>query len=552
MNSLKKKKLLNLIMVVAIVAIIAAGVLSVGSLQGWFDKPENKQLVFVSSDKLGSVSIERAGISYSLRNGVHIRDGDRIETLNASSVTLSLGEMNCVKLGENTQTNIILQTRRSSGSSADSTGENKQANISLQEYAVFDLIQGEAFVDMSAEGGFCVLRLDRNDVDCKNGVFYFSSQTGTKTICVLSGTAEANGKTATAGQLITLLASDSGLTTLVSDLSPQWLNAFAISCIKTANEHATLCFTNSELDAITVAREKEQQQAQQALIAAAEIKASDPAVTVDGETNNDNSTVDADNDKTGTESSTIYSSTAISDNKADAVDKDSRTDAGTDNDGTGDTYEPRPTATPTPGITSSLNPTSTPKPTVTPKPTSVSKPTSSPKPTVTPKPTSVSKPTSTPKATPKPTPTPVPAPDAPKYCTIEIRCDTILDHMDWLAAGKSAYVPANGIILAKSRIQFAERETVFDVLKRACSLTGIQLEYSWTPMYGSYYIEGINNLYEFDCGEPGNNQSGWMYKVNGWFPNYGCSSYKLKDGDVIVWCYTCRDLGEDVGCYWMG
>ena len=62
-------------------------------------------------------------------------------------------------------------------------------------------------------------------------------------------------------------------------------------------------------------------------------------------------------------------------------------------------------------------------------------------------------------------------------------------------------------------------------------------------MYDSYYIEGINNLYEFDCGF----ESGWMYKVNGWFPNYGCSSYNLTGGETIVWCYTCKGLGEDVG-----
>ena len=71
---------------------------------------------------------------------------------------------------------------------------------------------------------------------------------------------------------------------------------------------------------------------------------------------------------------------------------------------------------------------------------------------------------------------------------------------------------------------------------------GIQLEYAWTPMYDSYYIEGINHLYEFDCGSG----SGWMYKVNGWFPNYGCSSYHLEDGDSIVWIYTCQ-LGDDIG-----
>ena len=115
--------------------------------------------------------------------------------------------------------------------------------------------------------------------------------------------------------------------------------------------------------------------------------------------------------------------------------------------------------------------------------------------------------------------------------------------MDSLKAGKEGYVPSNGTILSTVQVSFEDGETVFDVLKRVCSMSGIQLEYSWTPMYDSYYIEGINNLYEFDCG----GESGWMYKVNGWFPNYGCSSYTLKDGDVIVWCYSCKGLGADVG-----
>lgn len=71
------------------------------------------------------------------------------------------------------------------------------------------------------------------------------------------------------------------------------------------------------------------------------------------------------------------------------------------------------------------------------------------------------------------------------------------------------------------------------------------MEYRDTPIYNSAYIEGIHNLYEFDCGE----LSGWMYSVDGWFPNYGCSRYQLKDGEVIKWVYTC-DLGYDVGGGW--
>jgi hypothetical protein len=134
------------------------------------------------------------------------------------------------------------------------------------------------------------------------------------------------------------------------------------------------------------------------------------------------------------------------------------------------------------------------------------------------------------------------------YVSIQIRCDTILGNMDDLTPGKAEFVPSNGIILPMVEVPFYENETVFEVLNRICKKANIQIEYSWTPLYGSYYIEGINHLYEFDCGE----QSGWMYKVNEWFPNYGCSSYYVEDGDIIVWCYTCKGLGLDVGCEWMG
>ena len=143
----------------------------------------------------------------------------------------------------------------------------------------------------------------------------------------------------------------------------------------------------------------------------------------------------------------------------------------------------------------------------------------------------------------KPDETTKPA-EKPTYsCTIEIRCDTILSNRQDLRPGLDVYVPDSGTILPTTTVTFTEGETVFDVLKRICDARGIQIEYSYTPMYGSYYVEGINNLYEFDCGQ----QSGWMYKVNGWFPNYGCSSYKLEAGDTIVWAYTCKGLGTDVG-----
>ncbi len=127
-------------------------------------------------------------------------------------------------------------------------------------------------------------------------------------------------------------------------------------------------------------------------------------------------------------------------------------------------------------------------------------------------------------------------------CTISISCATILDNMKWLAEEKVDMVPDDGWILEPTTVTFYEGESVFNVLQRTCKQNKIQMEFEDTPMYNSAYIEGIHNLYEFDCGQ----LSGWMYSVNDWFPNYGCSRYQLKDGDVIKWVYTC-DLGYDVG-----
>lgn len=131
----------------------------------------------------------------------------------------------------------------------------------------------------------------------------------------------------------------------------------------------------------------------------------------------------------------------------------------------------------------------------------------------------------------------------PVTVTLEIRCDTLSSDMSKLEnPAIKDYIPADGVILAKTTYKGTTDNSVFDALNTLCRNNDIQLEFSYTPIYESYYIEGINYLYEFDCGS----LSGWMYKVNGWFPNYGCSSYYLKDGDVIEWVYTC-DLGKDVG-----
>jgi len=131
--------------------------------------------------------------------------------------------------------------------------------------------------------------------------------------------------------------------------------------------------------------------------------------------------------------------------------------------------------------------------------------------------------------------------DKEMKCTLSIRCDALLGNLDKLEKAKWDLVPKDGIILAEKTVIFYEGESVFNVLLRETRRNGIHMEYVSTPIYNSAYIEGIHNLYEFDCGE----LSGWMYSVNGWYPNYGCSRYALKEGDRIEWEYTCS-LGKDV------
>ena len=99
--------------------------------------------------------------------------------------------------------------------------------------------------------------------------------------------------------------------------------------------------------------------------------------------------------------------------------------------------------------------------------------------------------------------------------TLEIRCDTVLKNYENLddRLKSDEYVPPDGVILPATEYELFEGDTVFSVLSRAV------------------------------CGP----LSGWMYRVNGEFPNKGCSDYELNDGDVIEWVYTC-DLGQDIGC----
>ncbi len=129
---------------------------------------------------------------------------------------------------------------------------------------------------------------------------------------------------------------------------------------------------------------------------------------------------------------------------------------------------------------------------------------------------------------------------------ITIEATTVLDNLDQLDATlkDEKYVPKDGMILEESEYVLRKDDTVFDLLKRATRHNQIQLDFQGASdnSFKSAYIKGINHLYEFSCGE----LSGWMYEVNGEFPDHGVSRYELVDGDKVALRYTC-DLGRDLG-----
>lgn len=118
-------------------------------------------------------------------------------------------------------------------------------------------------------------------------------------------------------------------------------------------------------------------------------------------------------------------------------------------------------------------------------------------------------------------------------CSITIECKSILDNMDDLKKGHESYVPKNGIMLNNYKTTLKSKSTVYDLFKKACNDKGIT--YTAKDTMYSVYIVGINNIDEKDCGK----DSGWMYSVNGSYPNVSVDSKKLKDGDKVVFTYTC-------------
>ena len=124
-------------------------------------------------------------------------------------------------------------------------------------------------------------------------------------------------------------------------------------------------------------------------------------------------------------------------------------------------------------------------------------------------------------------------------CNVSVSCETILNNMDMISEEKKDIIPEDGIVLASTQVSFNEGETAFEVLKKVLEDNKIHMEFSGDAK--SAYVEGIANIYNFDCGE----MSGWLYKVNGEAADRSAAEYVVSEGDTVEWIYSC-DMGNDI------
>ncbi len=449
---MKKKNLLNVLMVMIILLIGFSGFMIVKNIKGnekvsdneittspvenvqnEETKPEEmvKVLPMKVSKKTGIVTVERNGIAYEVDIHTELRTGDVFRTKPGSEVAFAEDGCEIVVVGSNTE-----------------------LKVTDAEKMCLELKEGELFVDRRKTDKELSVATECVTFTPNGTTFAVTAHSASYSVYVYSGEVTASSEkieaevTAKAGEMISALEDkDGNIKASSNEFSPNTLNDDQIENLLACGIDSSFCFSGQKLNDVKTAREDEKARAQQEMLlleehAKAELKKEQEEYK-----------------------EAVESYEAAIESGAFDITEDESGNITIDSSGGGNS------------------------------------------------------------------------------CTIEIRCDTILDNMGNLKSGKEGYVPSSGKILSKTKVSFSDGETVYDVLKRVCGSAGIQLEYSWTPLYNSYYIEGINHLYEFDCGS----ESGWMYKVNGWFPNYGCSSYYLEDGDSIVWCYTCNGLGADVG-----
>ncbi|MCL2387441.1 MAG: DUF4430 domain-containing protein, partial [Defluviitaleaceae bacterium] len=97
---------------------------------------------------------------------------------------------------------------------------------------------------------------------------------------------------------------------------------------------------------------------------------------------------------------------------------------------------------------------------------------------------------------------------------------------------RNDHASPNQRVLYEGYFNLTANETAFSLLNR----TNLNI------VTRGAYVVSIGGLREFDYGP----QSGWMFTLNGVFPQFAAASAQLSNGDRVEWLFTIN-LGEDVG-----
>jgi hypothetical protein len=129
---------------------------------------------------------------------------------------------------------------------------------------------------------------------------------------------------------------------------------------------------------------------------------------------------------------------------------------------------------------------------------------------------------------------PAPAPSAPVVSTPPSTAPSVPEtKVPAAAVTISIKGPKDrGAILAPTKVEFKEGQTVYDILLQTTKKHGIQIETRGSG--ATAYVEGIDNIYEFDYGV----KSGWVFELNGVSLTKSIGTMIVKDGDTIECYYT--------------
>ena len=286
---MKKKLAANILAAAVALLLVAAGVLTVGWMQGWFDKKESGAAILTEIRSV--VRMERGGVAYPVEEDTVLRAGDKIDCISGASAV--------VRAGGSTLT----------------LGENAAATITepLAEGFEVQAVSGEIFVDTTdtAALGLCGEVLAASDA-----VAWVRAESGAESIAVFAGQVGE----AEAGQILSWQDGKQTIGAISSDA----LSDFAIVQLSRVDSARKLCFTAEELEQL----QRDQQ----------------PAVQENADTESETAASIAENPA---ESSVTAAASESSENDA-ASEKPEGTESSSAVSTAKPTAIPKPTATPEP------------------------------------------------------------------------------------------------------------------------------------------------------------------------------------------------------------